>query len=963
VATPEQEAREKIDSALLAAGWLIQDVVDANVLAARGVALREFPLVKGHGEADYLLYVDGKAAGVVEAKKSGDTLTGVEVQAEKYSTGMPKVLPAHFRPLPFLYQSTGIETRFTNRLDPKPKSRSLFSFHRPETLAEWLDAPMLFVPAKKGVAQAERPSTLRSRLRSMPALLPEQTKGWRSIQVTTVQNLEVSFAADRPRALIQMATGAGKTFTAVSSVYRLIKHGGAKRVLFLVDRANLGRQALKEFQQYVTPDDGRKFTELYNVQLLSSSAIAPVSRVVITTIQRLFSMLKGETEFDEARDEESAFSLKLDEKEPIPVAYNPAIPIEAFDVVFTDECHRSIYNLWRQVLEYFDCFLVGLTATPSKQTFGFFNQNLVVEYGHEKAVADGVNVDFDVYRIKTEVTEKGAKLEAGLFVDRRDRETRAKRWEKLDEEISYGANQLDRDVVAVDQIRTVVRTVRDKALPEMFKDRTNVPKTLIFAKDDSHADDIVQIIREEFGQANEFCEKITYKTGTARIVEKKLAKDGTPFEAITYKSTGVKPEDLLSSFRNSYNPRIVVTVDMIATGTDVKPLEVVMFMRSVRSRLLFEQMKGRGVRVIPESDLKGVTPDANGKDRFVIIDCVGVCESPLADSRPLERDPTVPLEAILKKVGFGSTDEAVVSSLAARLARLAKKLGTPDLLSLQDVAGGVPLQSIVANLVDALDPDVHIQAAQAATGKQEPAPADIAKAAAKLIKAAVEPIAKNPNFRTRLLELKKNTEQLIDTLTADTLLEAGTSVLSKDKAKALVQSFEAFVREHKDEITAIQVLYSKRWSERLKFKDVKALAQQIESPPRSWTPEKLWRAYEELDKSKVRGANGGKLLTDVVSLVRFAIHHQDALVPFSEQVDERFRNWFAQQENRGKKFSDEQRWWLENIKNHIASSLRIESDDFDSPPFVQKGGLGKVYALFGDGMEAIVQELNEVLVA
>ena len=235
--------------------------------------------------------------------------------------------------------------------------------------------------------------------------------------------------------------------------------------------------------------------------------------------------------------------------------YNSDIPIDTFDVIVIDECHRSIYNLWRQVLEYFDAFLIGLTATPSKQTFGFFRQNLVMEYNHEQAVADGVNVDFDTYRIRTEITEQGSSVDADYWVDKRDRQTRNVRWEQLEEDLTYTPNQLDREVVAEDQIRTVIQTFRDRLFTEIFPGRRDVPKTIIFAKDDSHADDIVRIVRLAFDKGNDFCQKITYKT------------------------TGAKPEDLLASFRNSYNPRIVVTVDMIATGTDIKPVEVVFFMR------------------------------------------------------------------------------------------------------------------------------------------------------------------------------------------------------------------------------------------------------------------------------------------------------------------------------------------------------------------------------------------------
>ena len=304
-----------------------------------------------------------------------------------------------------------------------------------------------------------------------------------------------------------MATGSGKTYTAVSFAYRLVKFARANRILFLVDRSNLGRQTLKEFQQYTTPDDGRKFTELYNVQHLAANRIDEVSKVCITTIQRLYSMLKGEPDVDEQIEGRSLYDLGLANQAAAEVEYNPDIPISTFDFIITDECHRSIYNRWRPVLEYFDAFTVGLTATPSKQTLGFFDQNLVTEYSHERAVTDGVNVGYEVYRIKTEITERGGDVEAGFYVDKRDKRTRATRLEQLDEDMEYGANQLDRAVVAPDQIRTVIRTFRENLFTQIFPGRTDVPKTLIFAKDDSHAEDIMRIVREEFARGNEFLQE------------------------------------------------------------------------------------------------------------------------------------------------------------------------------------------------------------------------------------------------------------------------------------------------------------------------------------------------------------------------------------------------------------------------------------------------------------------------
>src|SRR5574340_519723 len=492
----ESEARSNIDCLLEAAGWRVSDVSKANIHAARGVAIREFPLKSGHGFADYLLYVDGKAAGVIEAKKEGVTLTGVETQAAKYTQGLPDSLPSWGNPLPFSYQSTGVETRFTNGLDPAPRSRPVFAFHKPELLADWLES------AHNLAAQAppeyhSRGKTFLARLQSMPPLVEE---GLWPAQIKAIRNLEKSLKENRPRALIQMATGSGKTFTSISAIYRLIKFAGARRILFLVDRGNLADQTLKEFQQYVSPYNNFKFSEEYIVQRLQGNQLDTTARVCICTIQRLYSMLKGR-DLPADLEEVSVGAALAAITTPEPIEYNPSIPIETFDIIVTDEAHRSIYNLWAQVLEYFDASLIGLTATPGKQTFGFFHQNLVMEYNHEMAVADGVNVNYDVYRIKTAITEGGSKVEAGYYVEKQERDTRKTRWEELDDDFAYDPNQLDRDVVTPDQIRTIVRTFKDKLFSEIFPGRTEVPKTLIFAKDDNHAENIVEILRRNSAKA------------------------------------------------------------------------------------------------------------------------------------------------------------------------------------------------------------------------------------------------------------------------------------------------------------------------------------------------------------------------------------------------------------------------------------------------------------------------------
>ena len=931
--------------------------------------MREFPLESGYGFADYLLYVDKQAVGVVEAKKAGTTLTGVELQSEKYSAGLPEHLPAPYRPLPFLYQSTGVETRFTNRLDPTPKGRDVFSFHRPETLAEWLEAEPLWLPVVEGAPHplSQRPATLRTRLTAMPGV---EERGLWPAQLKAVRSLETSLAKDRPRALVQMATGSGKTHTAVTSIYRLIKFAEAKRVLFLVDRANLGRQALKEFQSYRTPDDGRLFTELYNVQLLSSNKLDPVARVVIGTVQRLYSMLKGEPEMSPDLDEESSdyagaalSGLDALRKEPLPVVYNPSIPLETFDVVFIDEAHRSIYTLWRQVVEYWDAFLVGLTATPAKQTYGFFQGNLVMEYGHEQAVADGVNVDFDVYRIRTKITEQGSTVEAKQMLQFRERETRKKRWKHLDVDLTYEAAALDRAVVAPDQIRTVVRAFRDQFLSTVFPERTHVPKTLVFAKDDSHADDIVKILRDELAFGNDGVQKITYKTGTARIVEQVPGPDGSTVEKVTYKSSGVKPEDLLQSFRNSYNPRIAVTVDMIATGTDVRPLEVLWFFRTVKSRTLFEQMKGRGVRVIKPDDLKAVTPDATAKTRFVIVDCVGVSEEEMSDSQPLERQPTVSLEKLLQAVAMGSTDPDIASTVASRLARLDLQLGKEERASVTASSGGMSLQRLSSAIVDALDPDHRLERARVGLPPgSEPTQAQVAAAGATLVAEALAPIATNPQLRQRLVDLKRSLEQVIDEVSQDELLDAGLSPEAKARALSVTTSFEQFIAAHRDEYTALKLLYGSRDGRRLTRQAVEELARVLAESKPPLAPEVVWRAYETLDRSRVRG-RPTKLLTDVVALVRFALHRDDALAPWPDVAHRRFDAWLARAEATGRHFTPEQMVWLEAIRDHVAANLEISVEDFEYPPFAQRGGLGAADRAFGGDLLNVLQEVTQLVAA
>jgi type I restriction enzyme R subunit len=918
----EARARKDIDQQLVEAGWLVQDKRDANLGAGLGVAIREFTHSVGHGRSDYALYVGRKLVGVLEAKAQGTTLSEVEAQTKKYVSGVPDAIPAPLTPLPFGYESTGAETRFTNFYDPEPRARRIHAFFRPETLSGWLEQ-MLREPEQ---------GTLRTRLHTIPPL--EKGNLW-DVQQRAITKMEESLADDRPRALIQMATGSGKTYTAANLSYRLIRYGKAQRILFLVDRGNLGKQAEGEFKGFDIPETGRKFTQEYNIQRLQNNTIDTTSRVCISTIQRMYSILRGDAAMDPELDEQSADTVAP--QRPVEVSYNAKVPPEMFDVIIIDECHRSIYSVWRQVVEYFDAYLIGLTATPTKQTLAFFQKNLVMEYPREQAVLDGVNVDFSVYKIRTEITERGSTIEAGEYAGYRSRVDRKTRWELVDESTTYTNKELDRKVVTPDQIRTVIRTFKDRLFTEMFPGRSIVPKTLIFAKNDSHAEDIVGIVREEFGRGNEFAQKITYRT------------------------TDGDPDVLLATFRNSPNPRVVVTVDMIATGTDVKPLECLIFMRDTKSRAYFEQMIGRGSRIIDDTDFQSITGDAKHKDRFVVVDAIGVTEGRFPESvQPLERKAAVPLEKIMATVALGGkVDPDIASSLASRLIRMDSRMSPADRGRISALNGGAPLHDLAAEILNALDPDRHVQVA---TGDGlAPTEEEIQATADAMLEGALRPLADNPALRNEIIEIRKSLEQTIHE-TVDTLIDAGYSPEARGRAEALISSFKEYIEANKNEIRALQILYSRPYKERLTFAEVKELATLIQRPPRRWTADNLWRAYELIDESKVHGS-GGKILTDIVSLVRYTLHQDDELIPYGDQVEARFTAWLAGQEQLGVMFTPQQLQWLTWMKENIASELGIGADSFEYTPFVEHGGIGRAVQVFGDRLTPLMGELTEALAA
>lgn len=905
---PEDKARSLIDRRLAASGWIIQSKDDMNLGAGPGVAVREFPT--DSGPVDYALFVGRKLCGVIEAKPEGMTLSGFSEQASRYIAGAPKHLVREDGQVRFEYVASGTESLFRDHADPDPVSRRVFSFHRPETLERWIKEPI----------------TLRGRLRAMPRFL---TDGLRACQVDAVSALEKSMAENHPRALVQMATGAGKTFTACTLSYRLLAHAGFKRILFLADRANLVRQTRDEYLAYRPPGTGRSFSEIYNVQKLGAAGLDKDAEIVIATIQRVYSVLTGK-ELSEEEEEASSFEASRAEIERL-VAYNPSIPIEAFDLVITDECHRSIYGTWRQVLEYFDAFTIGLTATPSLHTLGFFGKNLVAQYPYERSVVEGVNVGFDIFRIRTEIGERGSTIKAGYDLPIRDKRTRAERYETLDADFTYTPEQIDRSVLVPNQIRTVLETYRETLFTELFPGRTEVPKTLIFAKDDHHAEEITNLVREVFGKGNDFAKKITYKTD------------------------GGDPEAIIRSFRNDYNPRIAVTVDMIATGTDVKPLEVLIFLRDVKSELYFEQMKGRGARTIPADKLREVTPDAEAKTRFVLIDAVGVTESLKSISQPLERNRAVSFDRLIDDIAAGRRDDDAFATLAGRLAALDRRIGDKDRAAIVKASGGVDLAGLASRLLSAIDPDVL------AARVPKDAPELEQKKVREAAKDEAATIFDDPALRRLLKEVKAAADIRIDTISTDAVVSSGWD---EKKATDTVERFKRFLDERRDELAALQILYRLPYAQRrLTYEAVDDLKEALKRPPWLLEPIDIWRAYKRLASEKVRGNPAGTL-ADIVMLVRYATGETESLEPLPSVVAGRFNLWLGREEKAGRTYSDEQRNWLMAIRDHLGVNIEIRPEDMmDAPEFSARGGIVRARALFGAKLPALLEELSDVLVA
>lgn len=829
---PEEKARVKIDQMFEDAGWKVvdRDFYSPTITAA---AIRE-GLLEGNREADYFLFLNGKAVGVLEAKRKEVNVASdwVSDQAERYTRYVPKCYQAFARPLPFIYLSNGENTYYRDCRIEDSDLEEINRIHTPKEMVKMLG--------------------INDPYAGLPTL---KKKGLRNCQYEAITELENSFRAGQNRALIVLATGAGKTYTACLAAYRFLAYTPMKRILFLVDRNNLGKQAEGEFGMFRLTENGDPFNTIYTVNRLKSNKVPSDSNVVISTIQRLFSLLTGQEIVDNDDDDEDTTTGEVQ------LTGNLQLPPDFFDIIIIDECHRSIYGNWRRVLDYFSTAkLIGLTATPVPETMAFFNNNRVVNYTLERSIIDGVNVDSRVYRIKTQATENGGAILKGDKLKRETRYTGKVEIIKNEETRNYTKEELNRSIINPAQIKLVLETYRDAVYTEMFIDPQRepimdyLPKTLIFALNENHATNIVRIAKEVFGRTDDkFVQKITYSSGDSN--------------------------ELIRQFRNDKEFRIAVTCTLVATGTDVKPLEVVIFMRDVASAPLYIQMKGRGVRTIGDDQLRNVTPNAFSKDCYFLVDAVGVTEHDHTVSGPSDdTSQTITLKRLLELLTHGNVKDEYLRLIASKLSRIYSKANQKQREKFMDLAHA-DMREISSNIFDALEKGILPPYISIDEPNNER-------------KGLVIPLTHHPEARQYLLILAAG---FIETLQPgeDTLISKG---FSQEEATEVTTAFEEYCKENRDDIEALRMIYNNE-GEPLTYSLLKDLENKLKLANNKFQTSRLWNCYSIVNPQSVKKyttKEEKEALTNIIQLVRYANHQIETLESLYPSAQQRFNLWYGQ---------------------------------------------------------------------
>ena len=881
--TPEELARVKIDKQLNDAGWDIVSRMDYMPNTASAV---KEALMQGSKESDYLLFVEDKAIAVVEAKKEENPLgDDVAIQAEHYAVTPQNWYGLWFKnQIPLVYLANGKKIYFKNMLIPDSEYEEIPAMHTPKQ--------MLKMIGKK------------SEYGALPRL---EKKGLRDCQYNAEVSLEESFKSGKKKALAVLATGSGKTYLACLASYRLLNYTPVKRILFLVDRNNLARQTESEFSLFDRTEKQQALSSLYEIKRLKKAEDIS-GDVVISTIQKLFAVLTGQTITEDDEDKEDEMSFNRDNEKnvkAVELGDDLKLPSDYFQFIIVDECHRSIYGKWKAVLDYFkDAKVLGLTATPTPEAYSYFNNNVIEKYTYDDSVVDGVNVPSRVFRIKTETSIHGGTIHEGETITEKTKVTGKTTEYVATERIDYTAKQLDRSVINKNQIETVLTAYRDSIYTKLYPERTEdwryIPKTLIFAKDDNHATQIVKSAKRVFGEKfdgevpDKYVQKITYSAGDSNA--------------------------LIRDFRVEKEFRIAVTVTLVATGTDVRPLEVVFFMNDVKSDVLYTQMKGRGCRVITDDKLKEVTPNATTKECFYIVDATGVTESDHTMPKPgdpQQKRPT--LEQVLERLSHNEISDDNLKYLRDYCSTIHKRYENNALF-------GRHLDSFITSFGFAPRTLANIINDALAKGElpQFISPSEDNSERKQLISMLISNLA----ARKKLLELQKG-YYAYSPDTPDTVISAE---FSKESARSFIETFEKYINDNKDSVEALRIIYNSE-NTVITYSMLCDLQDKLLAESKTFTPYQIWSNYKILDSqgavSQLDTKQNVNALTNLIQIVRYAYRKNTVLTSLFNGYTQRFNLYCGQAQ---RELTNEQKEVMRKIAEYVVNDgafTLMELSQFD----------------------------------
>lgn len=885
---PEEKARVKIDKQLMDSGWNI--VSRDEYIPNLSLAVKE-ALMQGGKESDYLLFIDNKAIAVIEAKKAENSL-GIDVakQAENYAITPENWYGTWFDNLiPLVYLANGKKILFKNMLtDPDGDYIELKEMHSPKRMLQLINKT--------------------SEYGALPRI---ERKGLRDCQYNAECEFEKSIKQREKKALAILATGSGKTYLACLAAYRLLNYTPTRRVLFLADRNNLARQAETEFKLFNRTEKQQPLNDLYTINRLTKPDKIN-GDIIISTIQKLFAVLTGQTTDETNEDEEDENNLNFDETdeqktEPeIDLGKDIKLPPDYFQFIIVDECHRSIYGKWQSVLKYFkNAKILGLTATPTPEAYAFFNDNIIEKYTYDDSVVDGVNVPNRVYRIKTEQTEHGGAIEKGATVIETTRNGQKVDFYISNKRIDYTKAQLDRSIVSPEQIRLNLEEFKKSIYTDLFPERkvswNYIPKTLIFAKDDHHATEIVNIVKEVFAEnfddnivPEKFVQKITYSAGDT--------------------------DALIREFRTNKEFRIAVTVTLVATGTDVKPLEVVFFMRDVNSDVLYTQMKGRGCRVISDDKLREVTPNATTKDCFYIVDAIGVTEHdkqiPKAgNGKSGQKNKTPKLEQLLEYLSHGYVSDD-------NLALLRDYCATINHRYEENALFGHHLKTFISNCN--FSPKELAFNINEALSKNILPPFESVSSKNGARNNLISCLITNLDARKNLLELHRGYYAISPD--EDKLIEKG---FSKEQALSFIENFEKYITENADSIEALRIIYNSEDTV-ITHSMLSKLQERLLSENRSFTPAKIWENYKLLDTGnnvdELDISQNANALTNLIQIVRYAYKKNPKLISLLKGYSQRFTLYCGQVQ---RTLTEDQKDIMKHIADYIINDGYISINELN----------------------------------